>query len=61
MSALGSPARGSAVAITLFVLTNNTALAQATSQLPMTVITPARQTQAIDEALPATSVITRPT
>ncbi|HJW52427.1 MAG TPA: TonB-dependent receptor [Burkholderiaceae bacterium] len=59
MSTLGSTARSSAAAITLFVFTNNTALAQATSQLPMTVITPARQTQAIDEALPATSVITR--
>ncbi len=59
MSTLVSPARGSLAAITLFVLTIDTALAQATPQLPTTVITPARQTQAIDDALPATSVITR--
>jgi vitamin B12 transporter len=33
--------------------------AQPTSELPPTVITPSRQTQSIDDALPATSVITR--
>lgn len=32
---------------------------QPVSQLPSTVVTPARQTQSIDDALPATSVITR--
>ena len=54
MSTHSSPARGSLAAITLFLLTIDAALAQATPQLPTTVITPARQTQAIDDALVST-------
>ncbi|HTN49190.1 MAG TPA: TonB-dependent receptor plug domain-containing protein, partial [Burkholderiaceae bacterium] len=58
MPTLPSAARAGAAAAILCTCAGH-APAQTTPQLPTTVITPARQTQALDEALPATSVITR--
>jgi vitamin B12 transporter len=48
-----------ALALGALVLPSLPVNAQPVSQLPHTVVTPARQSQSIDDALPATSVITR--
>jgi vitamin B12 transporter len=49
----------SALALGALVLPSLPVRSQPVSQLPPTVVTPARQSQSIDDALPATSVITR--
>ena len=51
--------RAAALAACMGLLACPAARSQPVSQLPVTVVTPARQSQSIDDALPATSVITR--
>jgi vitamin B12 transporter len=59
MSRFRAQARRVALVMSALSLTAGECGAQPTSELPPTVITPMRQSQSIDDALPATSVITR--